>query len=45
MVFSSSSEARGMGYRPCLVCLPLEGKPGPWKAKKQRQLDNQSHLD
>ena len=44
LVFSSSNEAIGMGYRPCLVCLPLDGTPGPWKSKKQRELDNQANL-
>ena len=36
LVFPSSSAAIDMGYRPCLVCVPKEGQPGPWKPKKQR---------
>lgn len=36
LVFPSSSVAIDMGYRPCLVCVPMEGEPGPWKPKKQR---------
>ena len=36
VVFLSSSAAIDMGYRPCLVCVPMEGQPGPWKPKNQR---------
>ena len=37
LVFPSYRGAIDMGYRPCLVCGPIEGDPGPWKPKKQRQ--------
>ncbi|MBL76073.1 MAG: hypothetical protein CL763_04030 [Chloroflexi bacterium] len=32
--FSSSTEALAIGYRPCKVCSPLAGEPGPWQPKK-----------
>ena len=34
--FASADEARAAGFRPCLVCKPLDGAPGPWTSKAQR---------
>ena len=36
VTFSSEEEAVANGYRPCRVCLPTEGEPGPWRPKAQR---------
>ena len=38
VVFPSANAAMEMGYRPCRVCLPMDGEPGRWRSKKQRQL-------
>ncbi|MFQ6026883.1 MAG: Ada metal-binding domain-containing protein [Dehalococcoidia bacterium] len=34
--FPDSEAAFSAGYRPCLVCKPLAGPPGPWQPKKAR---------
>jgi AraC family transcriptional regulator of adaptative response/methylated-DNA-[protein]-cysteine methyltransferase len=33
--FASVDAAYAAGYRPCLVCKPLDGPPGPWVAKRR----------
>ena len=38
LVFPSANAAIERGYRPCRVCAPMDGEPGPWKSKKQRLL-------
>ena len=35
--FPSIAAAIRAGYRSCLVCLPSDGSPGPWKPKGLRQ--------
>jgi methylphosphotriester-DNA--protein-cysteine methyltransferase len=30
VVFRVPAEAKQLGYRPCLVCEPENGRPGPW---------------
>ncbi|MCI0815591.1 MAG: hypothetical protein J4N29_00920 [Chloroflexi bacterium] len=34
--FSSARQASAAGYRPCRVCEPLRGPPGPWMPKRLR---------
>jgi methylphosphotriester-DNA--protein-cysteine methyltransferase len=36
VTFGSLEEARAAGYRPCRVCAPDDGPPGPWVRKGQR---------
>ncbi|MQF99322.1 MAG: hypothetical protein FI727_00485 [SAR202 cluster bacterium] len=36
LVFQNIEEAQFSGYRACLVCRPLDGKPGPWVPKSKR---------
>ena len=36
--FATGDQAFNAGYRPCLVCKPLDGPPGPWKPKSDRRL-------
>ncbi|MAZ58945.1 MAG: hypothetical protein CL753_00650 [Chloroflexi bacterium] len=35
--FPGIDEAIQAGYRACLVCLPSDGPPGPWKPKSLGQ--------
>ncbi len=34
--FESARQASAAGYRPCRVCEPENGAPGPWMAKRLR---------
>ena len=34
--FANPASTYTAGYRPCLVCKPLEGPPGPWQPKPAR---------
>ncbi|MBM3941060.1 MAG: hypothetical protein FJ318_09340 [SAR202 cluster bacterium] len=34
--FPSLQAAREAGYRPCRVCLPDVGEPGPWAPRSRR---------
>ncbi len=36
VTFVDEHEAAGAGYRPCRVCTPLDGPPGPWVSKRER---------
>ncbi len=36
VAFADEREAAGAGYRPCRVCTPLDGPPGPWVSKRKR---------
>lgn len=36
VAFADEHEAAGAGYRPCRVCTPLDGPPGPWVNKRER---------
>ena len=36
VVFPCTAAAITKGYRPCLVCLPMDGSAGPWKPKRER---------
>ena len=33
--FTNEVSAKKEGYRACLVCLPTEGEPGPWRPRKR----------
>ena len=35
--FANEEDAFAAGFRPCLVCEPMEGPPGPWRPKRDRQ--------
>ena len=35
--FASAEEAYAAGFRPCRVCKPSEGFPGPWRPKPERE--------
>ncbi|MCH7621282.1 MAG: hypothetical protein IH870_05230 [Chloroflexi bacterium] len=37
VVFKNAETAIAATYRPCLVCQPLLGPPGPWRPKKRLQ--------
>ena len=37
VTFADEHEAAGAGYRPCRVCTPLDGPPGPWVSKRKRR--------
>ena len=34
--FESARQASAAGYRPCRVCEPENGAPGPWMPKRLR---------
>ena len=34
--FASLETAFAAGFRPCKVCQPLDGPPGPWRPKRER---------
>lgn len=36
VTFADEREAATAGYRPCRVCTPLDGPPGPWVSKRRR---------
>ena len=36
VAFTDEREAAEAGYRPCRVCTPLDGPPGPWVSKRKR---------
>ena len=38
VAFASEPDARAAGYRPCRVCKPDEGPPGPWRPKSARRV-------
>ncbi|HIN59350.1 MAG TPA: hypothetical protein EYM88_04500 [Gammaproteobacteria bacterium] len=38
--FADADSATEAGYRACLVCLPMEGRPGPWISKTARRQIN-----
>ncbi|MQG27230.1 MAG: hypothetical protein FI723_02450 [SAR202 cluster bacterium] len=35
--FSDAESATEAGFRACLVCLPMEGPPGPWISQTARR--------
>ena len=35
--FATADKAFAAGYRPCLVCKPLDTPPGPWEPKRDRK--------
>lgn len=36
VTFANEDVAAEAGYRPCRVCTPLDGPPGPWVSKRKR---------
>ena len=34
--FASLEAAFAAGFRPCKVCQPLDGPPGPWRPRRER---------
>ena len=37
VTFADEREAAAAGYRPCRVCSPLDGPPGPWVSNRERR--------